>query len=144
MNNELLRMAVALEQIGTVSGEPLLRTLANLIIPMIKRRARVRTGRMRDGTVLEEIGPRQARITNRVTWAVYVHEGTPPHIIRAKTPGGVLSFPSGAKTVFARSARHPGFAGDPFFDDGVDDALRQASAIIGDYGETQLRKVAQA
>jgi hypothetical protein len=47
-------------------------------------------------------------------YALYVHEGTRRHVIRPRNPGGVLAFPSGGRTVFARSVNHPGTRARPF------------------------------
>lgn len=40
--------------------------------------------------------------------AVWNHDGTRPHPIRPRQPGGVLVFTSHGRTVFARGVQHPG------------------------------------
>lgn len=45
--------------------------------------------------------------------AVFVHWGTKPHVIRPKNKK-TLRWPSGGAFSFARSARHPGYKGDPW------------------------------
>ena len=45
--------------------------------------------------------------------AVFVHWGTKPHVIRPKNRK-TLRWPSGGAFSFARSARHPGYKGDPW------------------------------
>lgn len=47
--------------------------------------------------------------------ASYVEEGTPPHMIFPKKPGGVLVFPSHGTLVFTRHVNHPGTQGTKFF-----------------------------
>lgn len=53
------------------------------------------------------------RVSTRVKYALAVHEGAAPHIIRAKR-GRALKFKIGGRTVFARSVRHPGNPGRPW------------------------------
>lgn len=40
--------------------------------------------------------------------AIYVINGTRPHIIRPRRPGGVLRFTVNGRVVYARYANHPG------------------------------------
>jgi hypothetical protein len=49
-----------------------------------------------------------------VDYALYVHEGTRPHMIFPRRPGGVLAFEVDGRTVFARSVHHPGTKARPF------------------------------
>ena len=46
--------------------------------------------------------------------ASYVMNGTRPHEIRPRRPGGVLRFTTGGRTVFARRVDHPGTKPNPF------------------------------
>lgn len=46
--------------------------------------------------------------------ASYVMNGTSPHPIRPRRPGGVLRFTVGGRVVFARSVSHPGTKPNPF------------------------------
>ena len=60
----------------------------------------------------------------------FVHDGTKPHIIRAKT-GGVLAFPgAGGVTVFAREVHHPGTRARPFLKQALDEEGRRAGFTI--------------
>ena len=52
-------------------------------------------------------------VGSNVEYAKYVHDGTSPHVIRAR-PGGVLAFPKGGRTVFATYVNHPGTSPRPF------------------------------
>ncbi len=66
-------------------------------------------------------------------YAVFVHWGTKPHIIRPREKKA-LRWPSGqgGKTgfVFAKWAKHPGYAGDPWLVQAADEAVRQFDAIV--------------
>lgn len=89
-------------------------------------RANVRTGRM-VGSIevtfrLDSMGP-VGRVGTDVSYARFVHEGTKPHII----------YPNGAKAlryvgsngvVFARKVNHPGYGGNPFLRDALQDEVR--------------------
>ena len=48
--------------------------------------------------------------------ALWVHEGTRPHAIVPRTPGGLLVFywPKAGKTVFMKKVNHPGMMPNPF------------------------------
>lgn len=55
---------------------------------------------------------------NDVTYAYYVHEGTAPHIIKAKNKPFLVFFwpnaPGGGRWVRAKQINHPGYKGNPF------------------------------
>ena len=53
-------------------------------------------------------------VTAHAKYARYVHDGTRPHVIRPKNPGGVLHFVMNGRPVFARSVNHPGTIARPF------------------------------
>lgn len=46
--------------------------------------------------------------------ATYVMNGTSPHDIYPRRPGGVLRFTMGSRVVFARHVHHPGTQPNPF------------------------------
>jgi hypothetical protein len=52
-------------------------------------------------------------VVNRAKYAASVHDGSGPHIIRARKKRA-LRFESGGKVIFARSVRHPGTRGRPW------------------------------
>lgn len=56
-------------------------------------------------------------------YAAAVHDGTGPHIIKARR-GQALKFQMGGRTVFARSVRHPGTEGRPFLADAASEVAR--------------------
>lgn len=53
-------------------------------------------------------------------YALWVHDGTKPHVILPKKPGGVLHWvdASGNK-IFARKVNHPGYKGNKFLSDNL-------------------------
>lgn len=53
-------------------------------------------------------------VTAHTHYAAAVHEGSRPHIIRPRRPGGWLRFNVGNRVVFARMVRHPGTRARPF------------------------------
>lgn len=62
--------------------------------------------------------------------AVFVDEGTKPHVIRPKA-GKYLAFPGkSGGTVFAREVNHPGTKPDGFFERGVDAAVKVLDAEV--------------
>jgi hypothetical protein len=77
----------------------------------------VDTGRLRSAHT-EQVGVRHGTVyglvTNDVEYAEQVHEGTGPHIIRPRRPGGVLRFAVGGEVVFTTVARHPGTRAQPW------------------------------
>lgn len=52
-------------------------------------------------------------------YAVFVHEGTKPHQILPKKPGGTLHFMIGGQDVFAKSVSHPGTRPNKFLSDNL-------------------------
>jgi hypothetical protein len=63
----------------------------------------------------------------RTSYAYFVHEGTKPHVIRAR-PGGVLAFkwpdgPEGDKVYYLTEVNHPGTKAQPFLRDALPVAL---------------------
>lgn len=86
----------------------------------------VRTGNL--GRSIEEDalvadGPLKVKtgVTAKANYAVFVHEGTAPHTIRARN-ARALAFTVDGRRVFAKSVRHPGTRPNPF--------LRQAAEIV--------------
>jgi hypothetical protein len=77
----------------------------------------VDTGRLRNAHT-EQVGVRRGAVygmvTNDVEYAEYVHEGTRPHTIQPRRPGGMLRFAAGGQVVFTRAARHPGTTAQPW------------------------------
>lgn len=55
----------------------------------------------------------KGEVVNRAKYAAAVHDGTGPHIIKARRKRA-LRFEVGGKVVFARSVRHPGTQARPW------------------------------
>jgi hypothetical protein len=96
----------------------------------------VRTGRLRAGNQLigEGAPPWQARarLVNDTDYALDVHDGTAPHVIRPKSPGGVLRFETGGQVVYATHVNHPGTRPQPFMSDGARQAAIRHDFIYTD------------
>jgi hypothetical protein len=72
------------------------------------------------------------RVTTRVKYAMAVHEGAQPHIIRPRKKKA-LKFKVGGRTVIVRSVRHPGNKGRPW--------LRQAMTEVAHQRGFTVRRV---
>lgn len=89
----------------------LLRDTTRQTVNTAKLRSPVDTGQMRNAHRTEDI--RVVGMTARTAvvadknYAAAVHDGTRPHLIRAKNKKS-LAFKIGKKTVFARAVKHPG------------------------------------
>jgi hypothetical protein len=61
------------------------------------------------------------KVGTSVPYAIYVHEGTRPHTIRPKNPGGALVFApkGGTRVVITRKVNHPGSKPNRFLADNV-------------------------
>jgi hypothetical protein len=108
------------------------------ITRQIENRARlyapVNTGNLR-GSITSYVGTAGLTVTGivgtPVHYGVYVHEGTRPHEILPRTPGGVLTWKTGPGSgenrpgprVFARRTFHPGTRARPFLRRAMEDVL---------------------
>lgn len=59
---------------------------------------------------LSKQGPDSVTFGTRVFYGRYLEDGTRPHVIRAKKPGGYLRFVRGGVVYYRRSVNHPGTA----------------------------------
>jgi len=108
------------------------------ITRQIENRARlyapVNTGNLR-GSITSAVVSRGLTVSGTVGtpvhYAVYVHEGTRPHEILPRTPGGVLTWKAGPGSgenragprLYARRTFHPGTRPQPFLRRAMDDVL---------------------
>ena len=108
-----------------------LETTARQVMKRAKILAPVDTGRLRASIRIESRRLLTLRsvytIGSDVSYAPYVNDGTRPHQIRPKSPGGVLRFRVGGRIVYAKVVNHPGTRARPF----LDDALRQVAGGKG-------------
>jgi hypothetical protein len=89
------------------------------------------TGELRGTTDIVDLGAYKKRLILRASYARYINDGTKPHTILPKTPGGLLRFVIGGRVVFARKVRHPGTAKRPVLEN-AGAAGSQAARIILD------------
>jgi len=81
------------------------------------------------GALVNSIVAENGRVVARAEHALYVHEGTRPHVIYPRNPGGVLSWVSGGARHFARHVFHPGTKPNPFLKRGLERTKRSAPRI---------------
>ena len=80
---------------------------------------------------------------NRANYGYFVHHGFPAHNIRPKNKKA-LRWPSGGRFAFAKSVRHPGFAGDPFVFNALDACDSEIDSIFDRYAELAKSEVENA
>ena len=80
---------------------------------------------------------------NRANYGYFVHHGFPAHDIRVKNKKA-LRWASGGRFAFAKSVRHPGFAGDPFVFNALDACDAEIDSIFDRYAELAKAEVENA
>lgn len=104
--------------------------LGDRIVRNAKRRSPVRTGNLRSSithrTTLE-VGTRvRLSVSANARYAGWVHNGTAPHVIRARRAKALhFYWPRVGGWVFRKSVNHPGNAANPFLQDAVDEELNR-------------------
>lgn len=96
------------------------REISREIAREAKRLVPVRTGRLRDS--IHTSPPRklsmwtvEGRVTASAPYAKFVHEGTRPHIIRARNAQALRFYwPVMGRVVFFKQVSHPGTGATPF------------------------------
>lgn len=81
--------------------------------------------------------------SNRANYGYFVHHGFPAHNIRPKNKKA-LRWSSGGRFAFAKSVRHPGFAGDPFVFNALDACDSEIDSIFDRYAELAKSEVENA
>ena len=124
MATKVTGLQAALNALGGVAG-PLVDASMAEAIDVISARVRARidvhtkTGAMLRSLKVEKLAERHYRISMDDTMAPhakFVHDGTRPHLIKPKNKR-MLRWPGGGSGfVFAKSVNHPGYRGDPWFD----------------------------
>lgn len=96
-------------------------------------RTPVDTGRLRANNQGEVDAPGdfacEGRMVNPVEYALPVHQGTPPHVIRPRN-AQALRFEAGGEVVFATVVNHPGTAARPFLAEGAARAAAEHNFIF--------------
>lgn len=106
------------------TGTELVTSMGNDTINYATPQTPVDTGRLRAGNQLVVDPPEgwsvTGRVQNLVEYALDVHDGTGPHVIRPRDPNGVLRF-TGADggIVYAKYVNHPGTRPRPFLAEGA-------------------------
>lgn len=118
--------------LGAAVGPILARKAASVtrrITAQAKQNAPVLTGNLARAIEPDPIkfsGPFRVEtgVTARTDYAVFVHEGTRPHLIRPRT-ARALRFDVGGRTVFAKSVHHPGTKARPFLRNAAEQVARE-------------------
>ena len=98
-----------------------------------------RTGRLTQSFTLLERGRLYASVGPTVEYAVYVHEGTAPHIIRAKN-AKALFWEGAAHPV--KEVQHPGTKPNPFMPRLIEASQDAINAIFADAVSGALAEIA--
>lgn len=88
-----------------------LHKVANRIQQGAKRQVGVKTGALKNSIRIEHFkapGGAAVRVGSKLNYAYLHHEGSKPHLITPKDPGGVLIFTKGARVITTRQVLHPG------------------------------------
>lgn len=123
-----LNQAALAAEVGPILQRQM-RDITRKIANQARQRVPVRTGNL-GRSILEDpvtqVGPFKVEggVTARAYYAAAVHEGSRPHLIRARN-AAALRFEVGGRTIFATEVWHPGVRPRPF--------LRNAAEqVIGD------------
>jgi hypothetical protein len=98
---------------------------------------------------------KEAIVRANARHAHLVHDGTRPHVIRAKNrasagrAGGLfrrkaMVIPIGGRLVFARSVRHPGAKAQPFLDRAREDSVAEIERILQETAHKSLEDIGKA
>jgi HK97 gp10 family phage protein len=116
---DVSRLAEALRRTADQSGvttQQVLISGANYIKAEMESRVPVDTGNLRESIGIKVLSDRVIIGPDAVQapYAIYVEEGTKPHLIKPKSPGGTLRFVIDGQVVYAKSVQHPGTKAQPF------------------------------
>lgn len=79
------------------------------------------------------------KANNGESYGDYVHEGTPPHVIRPKDKKA-LRWPGENGFIFAKRVHHPGTKADPFLYEAAENEREKINATFDRYTEEAIRK----
>lgn len=98
----------------------------------------IKTGALESSTYIRKItdGLQVGHDANRAPHAVFVHFGTKPHAISPKNKK-ILRWASDGRFIFARKVNHPGYEGDPWLFNAVD----EANARFDEIATASIKKV---
>jgi len=112
---------VATSRVDHVTGE--IAKTAKLLAPFRTGRLKARIG----ATHAKRTGPWrvQGEAVSRAKYSAYVHDGTRPHIIRARRAAALHFFwPKVGREVFFRHVHHPGTRPRPFMLEAAEEVAR--------------------
>lgn len=121
-----LNQAALAAEVGPIL-QAQMRDLTRRIANQARQRVPVRTGNL-GRSILEDpvtmVGPFRAEggVTAHAHYAAAVHEGSRPHLIRARN-AAALRFEMGGRTIFATEVHHPGVRARPFLRNAADQVL---------------------
>lgn len=117
MSTEFILNQAALSQVVNAASTKLIGKAARLTLADAKQRTPVDTGALRQshtmGPITHTPSKTTVEISANTTYAMAVHEGSRPHIIRPKN-AKVLTWNGPQGRIFARSVHHPGSKGRPW------------------------------
>lgn len=110
--------------------------------------APIKSGRLRNSISIRYPNPMEAVVGPQVAYGVYQEFGTgergefggSAYTIKPKSPGGLLVFKVGGKTVYARSVRHPGIPAHPYMRPAVEKVLGDMAGSLADKGALLITK----
>lgn len=136
--SDLHAVAVDLSRLASADYQPLLKQIGAAVLKNIDSRTPYKTGQLVRGNSFEVMGNDAVAFSNDIYYAPYVHNGTPPHVIRPKNAGGVLVFEVNGQTIFTTLVNHPGTKPQPFITQGIDDSIPMIEAMGVRYVDTIL------
>ena len=111
--------------------KPLMDETIRILLRYADRNTPDKTGTLRRGNQSEVVASGDyGRVFNHVPHANFVHGGTRPHVIRPRSPGGVLAFKIGGQMVFAKRVNHPGTKANPFYDHAISQSASEINALL--------------
>ena len=115
--------------------KPLMDETIRILLRYADRNTPDKTGTLRRGNQSDvSASGDYGRVFNQVPYANYVHGGTRPHVIRPRSPGGVLAFTIGGQMIFAKRVNHPGTRANPFYDHAVSQSASEINALLARTG----------
>ena len=126
----------------TRNKKPLMDDTIRILLRYADRNTPNKTGTLRRGNQSEVIASGDyGRVFNQVPYANFVHGGTRPHVIRPRSPGGVLAFKIGGQMIFTKRVNHPGTKANPFYDHAVSQSTSERDALLARTGDQILASV---
>lgn len=121
--------------------------IATQILAVAKRNCPVRTGELRESGKVDGVSGKgnyraEGAVSFTAPYAVFVHEGTRPHVIRPRR-ARALRFEMDGRVIFAAHVNHPGTAPNPFLANAVRQVRRDAPFASPYYRDMQTGRFAK-